>query len=120
MNSSDSINDLINYKHLKDTLQEKIERRAKELVALKSFEKKSIHNKTSNMRTQKLVRDISVSNFDRQVEEIRKQKAEKNDISFSQIEKNHFLIKKGSLLPEIANLNRSALGGEYDRDVPFI
>ena len=96
-----SISQIISHDYLKNALEDRINRNALESVALKISHPKDIMTKAEKLRSKSVARVLKKYEYEQQIEDMKIKKASANDVSFSEIERNHFKFKKELSLPPI-------------------
>ncbi|CDW75548.1 ef hand family protein [Stylonychia lemnae] len=105
-----NIGDVINQNYLKDYLEQKISRHAFIDTLNKSKVSKSIHNKSSDLRSKSVAKNLKLEEIEKHIEEMKLAKSNRNNISFVEIQKNHHKMRKDINLPPIKqNLNASMI-----------
>jgi hypothetical protein len=81
------------------------------------FKTKDISNKTSKLRSKSVAKQMKKFEYEKIIEDMKLEKANNNNLSFNEIEKNHFKFKKELTLPPIVTGANSSINGSITAKV---
>ena len=107
--NSNSISNIISHDYLKSALEERVNKNMIDSLAQKLSQPRENLTKAEKLRSKSVARVLKKYEYEQHIEDLKKKKASQNDISFSEIEKNHFKFKKELSLPPIAGNQPSSV-----------
>ena len=90
---------IMNQGYLREYLEDKVSRNAYELYKAKSAKSRSQLTKSSIIRKDSISRNILQKRIEDQLEALRTMKGERNDVSFSSINRQHHQVRRDFKLP---------------------